>query len=74
MGRRCGPVASPKNIASARDSAHTEKEIAYYLDRLDIIDDTVAQGYEEQPLHRVGFTAAIASLQRRKDRLVRRQQ
>ena len=40
-------VASPKNIAGAerlaRDIAHTEKEIAYYLDRLDIIDKSVAQ-------------------------------
>ncbi len=71
-------VASPKNIAGAerlaRDIAHTEKEIAYYLDRLDIIDETLAQGYEDQPLHREGFKAAIASLQRRKDRLARRQQ
>lgn len=49
-------------------------EIAYYLDRLDIIDETVAQGFEDQPLHRENFAAAIASLARRKDRLVRRQQ
>jgi transposase len=71
-------VASPKNIAGAerlaRDIAHTEKEITYYLDRLDIIDETVAQGFEDQPLHRENFATAIASLQRRKDRLVRRQQ
>ncbi len=77
-GTKMRAVASPKNIAGAerlaRDIAHTEKEIAYYLDRLDIIDETVAQGYEDQPLHRDGFTAAIASLQRRKDRLARRQQ
>lgn len=68
----------PKNIAGAerlaRDIAHTEKEIAYYLDRLDIIDETVAQGFDAQPLHRENFCAAIASLKRRKDRLVRRQQ
>jgi transposase len=57
-----------------RDIAHTEKEIGYYLDRLDIIDETVAQGFDDQPLHRENFTAAIASLQRRKDRLVRRRQ
>ena len=71
-------VASPKNIADAerlaRDIAHTEKEIAYYLDRLNIIDETVIQGFDDQPLHRENFKAAIASLQRRKDRLVRRQQ
>jgi transposase len=77
-GTKMRAVASPKNIAGAerlaRDIAHTEKEIAYYLDRLDIIDETVAQGYEDQPLHREGFTAAIASLRRRKDRLARRQQ
>ena len=77
-GTKMRAVASPKNIAGAerlaRDIAHTEKEIAYYLDRLDIIDETVAQGFEDQPLHRENFAAAIASLQRRKDRLVRRQQ
>jgi hypothetical protein len=55
------------NIAGAerltRDIAHTEKEIGYYLERLDIIDETVAQGFEDQPLHREGFKTAIASLQ-----------
>jgi transposase len=77
-GTKMRAVASPKNIAGAerlaRDIAHTEKEIAYYLERLDIIDETVAQGFEDQPLHRQGFNTAIASLQRRKDRLARRQQ
>lgn len=77
-GTKMRAVASPRNIAGAerlgRDIAHTEKEIAYYLHRLDIIDETVAQGFADQPLHREGFTAAIASLQRRKDRLARRQQ
>jgi transposase len=77
-GTKMRAVASPKNIAGAerlgRDIAHTEKEIGYYLDRLDIIDETVAQGFDDQPLHRENFTAAIASLQRRKDRLVRRRQ
>lgn len=34
----------------------------------------MAQGFDDQPLHRENFTAAIASLQRRKDRLVRRRQ
>ena len=75
---RCGRLPAQKNIAGAerlaRDIAHTEKEIAYYLDRLDIIDETVAQGFEDQPLHRENFAAAIALLERRKDRLVRRQQ
>ena len=77
-GTKMRAVASPKNIAGAerlaRDIAHTEKEIAYYLDRLDIIDETVARGFDDQPLHREGFKSAIASLQRRKDRLARRQQ
>ena len=40
--------ASPKNIAGverlARDIAHTEKEIAHYLDRLAIIDETWPRG------------------------------
>lgn len=71
-------VACPKNIAGAerlaRDIAHTEKEIAYYFERLDIIDETVAQGFDDRPLNRVTFSAAIASLKRRKDRLVRRHQ
>lgn len=70
--------ASPKNIAGterlARDLAHTEKEIAYPLDRLDIIDETLAQDCEDQPLHREGFKVAIASLQHRKDGLARGQQ
>lgn len=77
-GTKMRAVASPKNIAGAerltRDIAHTEKEIAYYLERLDIIDETVAQGFEDPPLHRESFKAAIASLQRRKDRLARRKQ
>lgn len=77
-GTKIRAVASPKNIAGAerlaRDITHTEKEIAYYLDRLDIIDETVSQGFDDQPLHREGFKAAIASLERRKQRLTRRQQ
>ena len=60
-GTKTRAVAGPKNIAGAerlaRDVAHTEKEIAYYLDRLDIIDETVAQGFEDQPLHREGLAA-----------------
>ena len=77
-GTKMRAVAGPKNIAGAerfaRGIAHTEKEIAYYLDRLEIIDETVAQGFEDQPLHRENSAAAIASLERRKNRLVRRQQ
>jgi transposase len=77
-GSKMRAVASAKNIAGAerlaRDIAHTEKEIAYYLDRLDIIDETAARGFDDQPLHREGFKAAIASLERRKGRLVKRQQ
>jgi transposase len=43
-GTKMQAVASKKNIAGAerlaRDLAHTEREIAYYLDRLDIIDES----------------------------------
>jgi transposase len=53
-GTKMQAVASKKNIAGAerpaRDLAHTEREIAYYLDRLDIIDEQVAQGYDDQPV------------------------
>ncbi len=77
-GTKMRAVASPKNIAGAdrlaRDVAHTEKEIAYYLDRLDIMDDAVAQGFDDQPKHREAFEAAIETLGRRKARLVRRQE
>jgi transposase len=76
-GTKMRAVASPKNIAGAdrlaRDVAHIEKEIAYYLERLDIIDEAVAQGFDDQPKHREAFTTAIETLGRRKDRLVRRQ-
>lgn len=76
-GTKMRAVASAKNIAGAdrlaRDIAHTEKEIAYYLNRLDIIDDTVARGFADQPVHRETFKTAIGSLERRKQRLVRRQ-
>jgi transposase len=76
-GTKMRAVASPKNIAGAdrlaRDVAHTEKEIIYYLDRLDIMDEAVAQGFDDQPKHRQAFTAAIEALGRRKDRLIRRQ-
>ncbi|MET3352819.1 IS1182 family transposase [Xanthobacter autotrophicus] len=77
-GTKMRAVASSKSIAGAdrlaRDMAHTEKEIAYYLDRLDIMDEGVAQGFDDQPNHRQAFTNAITSLNRRKDRLTRRQQ
>jgi transposase len=77
-GTKMRAVASAKNSAGAdrlaRDVAHTNKEIAYYLDRLDIMDETAAQGSDDQPKHREAFTAAIATLGRRKDRLVRRQE
>lgn len=76
-GTKMRAVASAKNIAGAerlaRDVAHTEREIAYYLDRLDAIDEQAAQGFDDQPAHRRAFTSAIASLRRRKDRLARRQ-
>jgi transposase len=77
-GTKMQAVASKKNIAGAerlaRDVAHTEREIAYYLDRLDIIDEQVAQGDGDQPAHRHAFGAAIASLRRRTDQLALRQQ
>lgn len=77
-GTRMRAVASPKNIAGAerlaRDIAHTEREIAYYHDRLDVIDEQVELGFAEQPAHREAFAGAIGSLTRRKDRLARRQE
>jgi hypothetical protein len=77
-GTKMRAIASPKNIAGAerlgRDLAHTEKEVAYYLDRLDAMDEAVAQGFDDQPVHRQAFTDAIAALGRRKDRLARRQE
>lgn len=70
-------VASPKNIAGterlARDLAQTEREIAYYLDRLYVIDECLAHGFDDQAAHREAFASAIASLQRRRNRLARRQ-
>jgi len=76
-GTKMRAVASAKNLAGAerlaRDIAHTEREIAYYLDRLDVIDEQVAQGFDDQPAHREAFAGAIASLRRRKDRLAKRQ-
>ena len=76
-GTKVRAVASPKNIAGAerlaRDLAHTEREIAYYLDRLDVVDEAVTQGLDDQPVHRQAFNDAITALGRRKDRLARRQ-
>src|SRR3546814_14697173 len=69
-------VASAKNIAGAdrlaRDIAHTETEIAYYLDRLNIADQHSA-GARDQTVNRAAFASAIASLDRRKPRLDARQ-
>jgi hypothetical protein len=52
-------VPSKKNIASAerlvRDLAHTEREIAYYLDRLDIIDDQGCAGLRRSAGASAGF-------------------
>ena len=76
-GTKMRAVASPKNIASAErlacDLAHTQREIAYYLDRLDVIDEQGAQGFDDQPAYQEAFAGAIASLKRRNDRLARRQ-
>lgn len=77
-GTKMRAVASPKNIAGAerlaRDISHTEREIAYYLDRLDVIDEQAELGFADQPAHREAFAGAIASLNRRKDRLARRRE
>jgi hypothetical protein len=76
-GTKMRVVASRKNIAGAerlaRDIAHTEREIAYYLDRLQVMDEQIAKGFGDRPAHRGSFGAAIASLERRTDRLVERQ-
>ncbi|MCK4207264.1 transposase [Brucella pituitosa] len=76
-GTKMRVVASAKNIAGAerlaRDIAHTEAEIAYYLDRLNIADEHTAQGIADQAVHRDAFAQAIGSLERRKARLERRQ-
>lgn len=76
-GTKIRAVASPKNIAGAerlaRDIAHTEGEIAYYLDRLDVMDEQVAKGFDDQPAHREAFGQAVAALERRKGRLAKRQ-
>ncbi|MGH7022308.1 MAG: transposase, partial [Caulobacteraceae bacterium] len=56
-GTKMQAVASKKNIAGAerlaRDLAHTEREIAYYLDRLEIIDEQMARGCSDRPAHRL---------------------
>jgi transposase len=76
-GTNMRAAASAKNIAGAerlaRDIAHTEGEIAYYLQRLDIMDGHEAQGFEVRPVQREAFAQAISSLERRKGRLVKRQ-
>jgi hypothetical protein len=38
------------------------------------MDEAVTHGFEDQPKHRQVFTEAIATLGRRKERLVRRQE
>jgi transposase/IS5 family transposase len=76
-GTKMRAAASAKNIAGAerlaRDIAHTEGEIAYYLQRLDIMDGQEADGLAGRPIHRQAFAEAIGSLERRKERLVKRQ-
>ena len=68
---------SSKNIAGAdrlaRDVAHTEKEIAYYLERLDIIDEAVDQGSTISPNIRRRSPLRSRPSGRPQDRLVRRQ-
>lgn len=76
-GTKMRAVASPKNIAGAerltRDIAHTEREISYYLDRLDSIDEQVEQGFSDKPAQREAFGSAIAALRQRGERLAKRQ-
>ncbi len=76
-GTKMRAVASAKNIAGAerlaRDIAHTEKEISYYLDRLNIAGEQTAQGISDQTVHRDAFAQAVGSQERRKARLERRQ-
>jgi hypothetical protein len=76
-GTKMRAVASPKIIAGAerlaRDLAHTEREISYYLERLDTIDEHVEQGFSDKPVHREAFRGAVAALQRRRARLAKRQ-
>ncbi|WP_197057436.1 transposase [Aureimonas altamirensis] len=75
-GTKMRAVASPKNIAGAerlaRDIAHTETEIVYYLDRLNIADEHAAQGIGDVTVQRDAFAQAIGSLERRRSRLERR--
>jgi transposase len=77
-GTKMQAVARKKKIVGAerleRDLAHSEREIAYYLHRLDIVDEQVSQRYEDQPARRQAFGDAIASLRRRKNQLGRRYQ
>jgi len=76
-GTKMRAVASPKNIAGAerlaRDLAHTEREISYYLERLDTIDDQVEQGFSDKPTHHEAFRGTVVALQRRRERLAKRQ-
>lgn len=57
----------------ARVLAHTEREISYYLERLDSIDEQVERGFSDKPAHRDAFRGAVAALQRRRERLAKRQ-
>ncbi len=76
-GTKMRAVASPKNIAGAewlaRDLEHTKREIGYYLEQLDSIDEQVEQGFDDKPAHREAFRGAIAALERRRSRLAKRQ-
>ena len=59
-------TAGLKNIAGAerlaRGITYTEKEIACYLDRLDIIDETVSQGFENHDCWSNGSRAILRSV------------
>jgi transposase len=75
-GTKMKAVASAKNIAGKdrleRDIAHTEKEIAYYLDRLDIADQQSHLANVDNQSQREAFAGAVDALKRRRERLQKR--
>ena len=65
-GAKMRAPAGLKNIAGderlARGIAYIETEIDYYLDRLDIIDETVSQGFENHDCWSNGSRAILRSV------------
>lgn len=72
-GTKMKAAASAKNIAGKdrleRDITHTERQIAYYLDRLDIADEQSCVSPVNNEKQRDAFAGAIDALKRRKQRL-----